>query len=275
MAKNSIAAYGAQGKTNVLMFDPEDVLLVTDPKHPLFDERVNMPLSEGLVRNIMCYGVLEPIIVRKNPDTGVTEVVVGRQRVKAVREANKRLRERGEEPLSIPATVKRAEDSTLAGILVSENEQREADTPLGRARKMQRLLDMGKTEDDLTIIFGFSKNTIKNTLALLECCADVKKAVDSGAIGVSVAYELSKLDPEEQRKTLDKMLKAGGSTSADGKGKHERSRKMRAAAGKKVGPTKKEIADFRAETKDAKFAGRADVLGVLDWILGNGDRPEW
>ncbi|WP_308563976.1 hypothetical protein [uncultured Klebsiella sp.] len=46
MAKNSIDAYGASGKTNVLMFEPEKLHLVTDRTHPLYDERINLPLDE-------------------------------------------------------------------------------------------------------------------------------------------------------------------------------------------------------------------------------------
>jgi hypothetical protein len=39
MAKNSIDVYGASGKTNVLNFEPENLHLVTDKTHPLYDER--------------------------------------------------------------------------------------------------------------------------------------------------------------------------------------------------------------------------------------------
>ena len=50
MAKNSIDAYGASGKTNVLTFEPENLHLVTDKTHPLYDERVHLPIDEGMVR---------------------------------------------------------------------------------------------------------------------------------------------------------------------------------------------------------------------------------
>jgi hypothetical protein len=40
MAKNSIDVYGASGKTNVLSFEPENLHLVTDKTHPLYDERI-------------------------------------------------------------------------------------------------------------------------------------------------------------------------------------------------------------------------------------------
>ncbi|MBD3709295.1 hypothetical protein IE996_11560 [Klebsiella pneumoniae] len=55
---------------------------VTDKTHPLYDERVHLPIEEGMVLNIAELGVLEPIIVWKDPETGLTCVVVGRQRVK-------------------------------------------------------------------------------------------------------------------------------------------------------------------------------------------------
>lgn len=82
MAKNSIDAYGASGKSNVLFFEPESLHLVTDTTHPLYDERVHLPLNEAVILNIMELGVLEPIIVWKDPETGKTCVVAGRQRVK-------------------------------------------------------------------------------------------------------------------------------------------------------------------------------------------------
>lgn len=87
MAKNSIDAYGASGKTNVLTFKPESLHLVTDKAHPLYDERIHLPISEAMVLNIMDQGVLEPIIVWKDPETGLSCVVDGRQRPHCTRYA--------------------------------------------------------------------------------------------------------------------------------------------------------------------------------------------
>ena len=271
MSKNSKDVYGAKGKTNVLMFDPEDLVLVEDPAHPLFDERVKLPVSENLVRNIMHQGVIETVVVRKNPETGKTEVVAGRQRVKATREANRRIREQGGEPILVPATIRRGDDGALAGIMVSENEIREDDTPLGRAKKMERLLSRGKSEDELAILFGCTKATIKNSLALLECCAPVRNAVEEGEINVTAAYDLSKLDAEAQRTTLDKMLTAGASAT----GKRNRSQKMREASGKSAAPSKAQIRTYRDEINafctDPDF--RATALKMLDYVLGKRVQP--
>lgn len=103
MAKNSIEVYGASGKTNVLTFEPEHLHLITDKTHPLYDERAHLPIDEGMVLNIAELGVLEPIIVWKDPETGLTCVVVGRQRVKHTTEANKLRLKEGKDPLLVPS----------------------------------------------------------------------------------------------------------------------------------------------------------------------------
>lgn len=119
--KDSRAALGADGKKDVLLFDPENLTLVEDGASVLYDERIKLPTSEALVLNIMTYGVIEPIVVRKNPETGAPEVVAGRQRVKACREANRRLKASGCEVHRIAAIVKRGDPAALMGVMVSES----------------------------------------------------------------------------------------------------------------------------------------------------------
>jgi ParB family transcriptional regulator, chromosome partitioning protein len=105
MSKNSIDAYGAQGKTNLLSFDPDNLQLVEDPTHALFDPRVHDPVDVSLVASIKMKGVITPIIIWKDPESGQVCVVEGRGRVKAAREANRQLREAGEVPKEVPAVV--------------------------------------------------------------------------------------------------------------------------------------------------------------------------
>ncbi|MDS0779571.1 hypothetical protein OSC13_16825, partial [Serratia marcescens] len=154
MAKNSTEAYGASGKTNVLNFEPERLHLVTDRSHPLYDERIHLPLDEAMVLNIMDQGVLEPIIVWKDPETGLSCVVDGRQRVRHTVEANKRLAAAGKDLLFVPAVTKRGSVVRMAQAMISANEIRRADTPLGRAKKMADALERGHDEEDLSLMFG-------------------------------------------------------------------------------------------------------------------------
>lgn len=147
MAKKSKDVYGAEGQSNLLNFDPAKLTLVTDENSPLYDARVHLPVDEALARNIDYQGVLEPIAVSKNPETGETEVVFGRQRVKAARLANEWRRHRGEPERQIPAVVYAGKRQSALDAIASENEARTADSPLGRAEKMRRHLALGKGED--------------------------------------------------------------------------------------------------------------------------------
>ena len=259
MAKNSIDAYGASGKTNQLLFDPEHLVLVVDETSPLYDERVHLPVSEALVLNIMHQGVIQPVVICKNPESGAVEVAAGRQRVKAAREANRRLKAKGCEPVQVPAVVRRAgKPGDMAGVMVSENEIREADTPLGRAEKMRRLMEFGKGEEDLAVLFGCSVATVKSTLALLDCTAAVRKAVDAGQINVSHARALAKLPPEGQRAKVDELKAVAASASG-----HERARRQRAI----VGEPKAKMRG-RKEIEAAAAEATGERKAALRWVLG-------
>ncbi len=203
------------GKRNSLFLeDPEDLVLIgldtdDDDSHPLFDERVHWPVDEGLVLNIMVYNVVEPILVRKSKDdNGVerAEVVAGRQRVKAAREASRRLQAEGKEVLKIRTIAERGEDHNMFGINISTNELRQDDTPLGRARKVRTYLSMGRTVEEAAIMFDRSTYTIQDWLKLLEMEPEVLQAIEAGALSAHAALKMSSLSRKEQRKALKALL---------------------------------------------------------------------
>jgi ParB family chromosome partitioning protein len=261
MAKNSIDAYGAEGKSNVLFFDPEKLTLVTDPAHFLYDERVHWPVDESMVRNIMHQGILQAIEVTKDPETGEVQVVTGRQRVKAAREANRRLLERGSDPVQVPATVRRVDrkdrESVLSDAVASENAIRQQETPLTTAAKMARQLQR-RSEETVAVLFGCNVQTVRATVALLDCCDAVQKAVESGKISVTHARKLAKLEPAEQRAKVAELVEAG-----EGKAGHERSRAQRAVidGGK---PRMKS----RAQVEKALSEATGERADALRWVLG-------
>lgn len=259
MAKSSKAANKADGQNNLLLYNPDNLTLVTDEASPLFDKRVRAPFDENIVRNMMAYGVLEPIIVSKNTETGDIEVVAGRGRVINAREANRRLQAEGRKPIKVPATARGGKAHELVGVMVSENEHRRADTPLAKAEKMQRMLDHNASEEDVLTAFGCSRQTMKTMLALLGSPAAVRNAIDSGKIGIKHAKALVGMEPEAQREKVRELIEAG-----DGATGHERARKQRAVVN--AGPTmrgKKEIVAKRDESPEG-----SDCRAVLDWVLG-------
>jgi ParB family chromosome partitioning protein len=212
MPKASRDSLNAKGKRDAYMFDPEDLILVTDEKSPLYDERVKLPLDEALVLNIMFapdgvpQGVLEPVNVARNAETGKVEVIDGRQRVKAAREANKRLKKKGLEPVWVPAMIKRTNPHSAMGMLISSNEHRQNDTPLGKAKKAQRYIDLGRDESEIATLFGISVASVKNMLSLLDAPAAVRNAVESGKISTSDGYKLSKLEPAEAKEKVAELM---------------------------------------------------------------------
>ncbi len=73
----------------------------------------------------------------------------------------------------------------MAKYMVSENEIRRPDTPLGRAKKMSDALDRGLDEDDIAVLFGCSVQTVRATLSLLEATQAVREAVEAGTVTVT------------------------------------------------------------------------------------------
>ncbi|MGP2956190.1 ParB/RepB/Spo0J family partition protein, partial [Serratia bockelmannii] len=230
-----------------------------DRSHPLYDERIHLPLDESMILNIMDQGVLEPIIVWKDPETGLSCVVDGRQRVRHTVEANKRLAAAGKDMLFVPAVTKRGSAVRMAQAMISANEIRRADTPLGRAKKMADALERGHDEEDLSLMFGVGVQTIRATLALLDATQAVKDAVESGTVTVSQARQLANLSPEEQREKVKEVEVATAGTKG-----HEKSRRQRQVIG-----NAKPRMKSRKEIMKTLEGASGDYAQALRWVLGD------
>ena len=114
-------AFNAKKRTT-FMFSPEDLVLVTDCTHPLYDARVELPVDDALVKSILRYGVIEPVVIAKEHDMPL--VVDGRQRVKAAREADRISNERGGTPILVQCVYRQGTERDLFEVLVCANEHR-------------------------------------------------------------------------------------------------------------------------------------------------------
>ena len=279
MGKSSKEAHGAKGTRPTLLLDPDDVVLVDDTGSAIYDERAKEEFEEPMVLNIMAYGVIEPIVVRKHPESGATECVAGRRRVINTREANRRLRKKGEEPIWIPAIVKRAEAHVLMGIMASENAHRKNETPLQKAEKVARFIDvLGRSEDEAAIMMGISVTTVKNLIRLRDAPAVVRKAVESGKIAATDGYKLSRLDPEEAKERLAALPppgdrhKEGKPRASNGAARKERA-ENRETLGvgnglRKKGEIKKKIEELQG-VDSIKEMHRAGIEAALYWAMGD------
>lgn len=255
----------------IFMVDPWALTVIgldTDDKadHPLYDKRVKLPPDTGTVANIKFHGVHTPITVRKNGD--YIEVVAGRRRVINAREANVELKTEGKEEVRVPCVLAKGEDADLLGILISENEHRREDTPMARARKLKKLLAMGRTEEEASIVFGVTKQAVKNWVKLLDLTSKVQKAVDNGKLSASAAIELHSLSHEEQEAKLDEAIAAAAATGGRVTGRDIKERTSTGEGGS-MAPKKRTIRRvLDLEEDDLVDISEEFLLGVR-WAIGD------
>lgn len=283
-------------RLNMFGMDPDDVVIIgldTDdgPDHPLWDERIKLPVDEALGLNMAHYGNIEPVIVRKNGS--VPEVVDGRQRVRAARWVNEKvLIPRGETPLKLKVIAQTGEDDKISGVMISANEQRKDDDPLTKARKLQRFLELGNSDKDAALAFGVTTTTIRNWKKLLNLAPEVQEAVESGQLSASAAAEVSDLPREDQVKVIEEVkakVQAEPGPAADAE-KTARSAKLTTevatqarrartgstAATKFIPPKMTQVrsAVVGREADIMAVAGTLDarqVLDLLKWFVGESD----
>lgn len=207
--------YGSLGRTDLHWYDPNDLTVVVDPTHPLFDERANMPINRAYVESIKKLGVLEPVIARVNgqDDDGkpIVEIMEGRQRTRCTRVANEELVKEKKEPHRVPVILKKYDGDTAMDVMIAGNEIRTQDGPLVRARKLQRYMDRGRSIRDAMTTFGIkSEATVKGLLMLLDLDEEVQREVEKGVVGVGLAKKLALFPREQQMEKLKVVMAAQG-----------------------------------------------------------------
>ena len=211
-ARSQIFHLDADNQIVIVGLDTKD-----GPEHVLWDDRINLPLDEDLVENLLLLRkVLEPVSVRKNGD--VAEVVYGRQRVRCVREANKRLLAQGAKTtdlIKVPCIIERATDADLIRRMYSENAQRREDSPMARARHIQRFMEFGNSPEVAAKVFRLKPASIKEQVTLLDLDKSVQKMVDGGQLGATAALSLVTLSFAEQKTQASKLVESGQTTVAE------------------------------------------------------------
>jgi len=242
-------------RQNLFMFDPDDLCLVTDPSDSLYDKRVNNTLDTRLLANIRQYGIIQPIKIIKRE--GIPVVTVGRQRVRCAREIKKEQGAAGAITIKVPAVLDRRDVKGCVAIMISENEIRQGDSISTKAEKLQHLLSFGHTMEDATVLFGVSRQTLGNWLAVLEVCDPVRKAIENGEASASIAPKLVNLPKAEQLKALHSAKVAGG-------GKRITVKSVAHATGGKPKMRSRKEVERRLTVPNVP----ADYAKALKWVLG-------
>jgi ParB family chromosome partitioning protein len=130
---------------------------------------------EELTRSVRAHGVLQPILVRRDPkDANRYELIAGERRWRAAQAAQ--LHE-------IPAVVRDLTDTESLELALIENLQREDLTPVEEARAFRRLMtEFGHTQEKLGQALGKSRSLVANTLRLLELPDEVQRLIETGQL---------------------------------------------------------------------------------------------
>ncbi|MCZ0711561.1 ParB/RepB/Spo0J family partition protein [Microbacterium paraoxydans] len=205
---------------HLIQVDPQAI--VPNPRQPR--THFNPEDLAELVHSVREFGVLQPVVVRKNSD-GEYELIMGERRTRAAREAGLE---------SIPAIVRDTADEDLLRDALLENLHRSELNPLEEASAYQQLLDdFGITQEELATRIGRSRPQISNTIRLLKLPVPVQQRVAAGVLTAGHARAILSVDsPEAMQRLADKVVNEDLSVRAT-----EEAAKSQPSAGKAPKPT--------------------------------------
>lgn len=239
-----------------------------DPSQPRF---AMGDLSE-LTTSIEDKGVLEPILVRPNPDADETgrslRIISGERRYQAAVEAGL---------MQVPVIEMIVGEQEALEIALVENLQRKDLTPFEEGDGYRRLAEThGYTHEQVAEAVGKSRTVITEGLALLEMPAEVRDV--AAALGVSsksVLLEIVKLaaNPDEMVTLLERVASQG--LSRDDLREAARKTKGTAAGPGRAQRQKPYTFKFRAPDKTFNLSmsfrrstvDRDDLISALEEIL--------
>lgn len=135
---------------------------------------------EELAASIRQRGVLQPILLRPDPDApGQYQIVAGERRWRAAQRAGLK---------SIPAVVRDMDELQLLEVGIIENVQREDLNPIEEAEAYGALIKrFGRTQENLAESVGKSRAHIANTLRLLNLGETAREHLRQGRISAGHA----------------------------------------------------------------------------------------
>jgi ParB-like chromosome segregation protein Spo0J len=259
------------GRLNGTWKDPDDFTIIgldtnDGPEHELYDDRVFKPLPEGMVANVIALGIQEVVVYRVNG--GRKEIIFGRQRVRACREAKKILTDLGETiwPMVPSRTENDLDAAEMMELNISTNTFRMEDSVLAKARKAKQLLRRCRDVKRVAVAFGVDVRSVQNWLLVLKLARPVQDAVEAGEITASAVAPLARLEKKAQAAELRKLLKKAN-------GKRPTAKEVKGAVGQRTG-TRANIAPSKKVLKrlltleEEKQPLSADFLAGVSYAIG-------
>jgi ParB family transcriptional regulator, chromosome partitioning protein len=176
--------------------------VVPDPEQPrkTFDEEALRRLGESLKK----FGQLMPIRVRWDERLGKWVILSGERRYRAALAA-------GLESVACQFIDRELSPSEILQEQIVENCLREDLRPVEQAVAYRELMELnGWSASALAQALSVSKSSVTKSLALLRLPAELRAKVDGGEIPATAAYELARLDGEEDQRAIASRIAEEG-----------------------------------------------------------------
>lgn len=163
-----------------------------------FDEQSLTELADSIRQQ----GVLQPVGVRRIPDTDRYEIVYGERRYRASLMAGRE---------DIPAIIYDAlSDTEAEEMAATENLQREDVAPMEEAEAFRRLVESGRHDaQSLAVSVGKSVAYVRTRMKLTTLIPEIASLLDNDEITVGVASEICRYGGDIQKEVYDRHLKDG------------------------------------------------------------------
>lgn len=161
---------------------------------------------DSLAESIRSAGVLQPLLVRREPGGGYT-LIAGERRLRAAQRAGLE---------NVPVIVREIPDERLLELALVENIQRDQLGPLETARAFRVLVRrFGLTQAEVASRVGKPRSTVANYLRLLDLPEPVQRLLDEGALEMGHGRALAGLaNRRDQVRLAAKAARLGWSVRA-------------------------------------------------------------
>lgn len=183
-------------KDRILKLNPEKITV--NPMQPR--KNFNEYQLNELVESIRQYGIIQPLIVTRNPsaDGGDYELIAGERRLRAAKIIGL---------ASVPAIIREADEQQKLEVALVENLQREGLNSIETAISYRKLIDeFNLSQEELAIRVGKSRPVITNTLRFLNLPEEIQQALIEGKITEGLAKVIVGLDSEAKQFALYKKI---------------------------------------------------------------------
>lgn len=205
------------------------------------------PELDELAHSIKQRGVLQPILVRPDPDApGQYQIVAGERRWRASQRAGLK---------SIPAVVRDADELELLEVGIIENVQRSDLNPLEEAEAYGALMKrFGRTQESLAESVGKSRVHISNTIRLLNLPDAAREHLRHGRI--SAGHARAALGAPDPGPVIDMIVKKGLNVrEAEALAKRMKDGASLETIARKVGEAEKDVDTAALEADLARTLG--------------------